>query len=114
MRGKPILLAVLIMIPTVGGCATYGSLTDKDGCKVFGGTRLDATIISENLGPDPADVRKKGIEPPVMVWAACCGMIDMPFSLLADTVMLPVTVPLAFQGSTADSPKEDAAHRPAK
>jgi uncharacterized protein YceK len=112
MRGKPILLAVLLTVPTLGGCATYGSLTDKDGCKVFGGTRLDATIVSENLRPN-SEARKQGVAPPVMVWAAGCGMVDMPFSMLADALLLPVTVPLALQAS-GDSPANGApAHRAA-
>jgi uncharacterized protein YceK len=95
------------------GCATGGSLAGKDGSQVYGGTRLDAKIVSESLGPQPSVGKKDGLEPPVLVWAACCGLADMPLSFVADTVLLPVTVPLAMQRHDGepepgnDSPKRN-------
>jgi uncharacterized protein YceK len=102
-------LAVLIALATVGGCATYGSLGDKDGGKVYGGTRLDATIIAEGIAPAPDVVKTRGLERPVLVSSACCGLVDMPFSFLADTALLPITVPLAIRGSATDSQAADQA-----
>ena len=96
-------LAVLMAFSMVGGCATYGSLGGKDGAKVYGGTRLDATIIGEGLGPAPEVGKHEALEKPVLVWAACCGLVDLPFSFLADTALLPITVPLAFQDSGPES-----------
>jgi uncharacterized protein YceK len=96
-------LAVLVALATVGGCATYGSLGDKDGGKVYGGTRLDATIIAEGIAPAPDVAKTQALERPVLVGAACCGLVDMPFSFLADTALLPITVPLALRGSGTDS-----------
>jgi len=92
LRLAPIALAVL---PFLGGCATSGSLTGKDGCQVYGGTRLDATIISESLAGDSELAKTESIERPVLLWAACCGLVDLPFSVVADTVLLPITIPIA-------------------
>jgi uncharacterized protein YceK len=98
--GVLVLLAALL---TLSGCATSANLGSPDGCKVFGGTRLDATLISEGLAPDPDVAKKNELERPVMVYEACCGMIDMPFSILADAVLLPITVPVSLSRSGTDA-----------
>jgi uncharacterized protein YceK len=103
MRGTFLVLLALTTIPVLGGCATYASLAGQDGSKVYGGTRLDATLISESLSPDSEVAKSDKIEHPVLVWEACCGLVDMPFSLVADTVLLPVTVPLALGRSAPES-----------
>jgi uncharacterized protein YceK len=96
MRGNLLFRAVLGALPLLGGCATSGSLAGKDGCKVYGGTRLDAALITENLAPDSEAAKSEGLERPILVWAACCGLVDMPLSFLADTALLPLTVPIAI------------------
>jgi len=97
LRQTGMLLAILATLSTLGGCATYGSLGGADGAKVYGGTRLDATIIADGLAPAPEIAKSSEVERPVWVWAACCGLVDLPFSVLADTALLPITVPLAFR-----------------
>ena len=88
------LLAALAAAPALVGCATSSNLFSKDECKVYGGTRLDATLISEGFSPDPEAVKANRLEPPVVAWEACCGMFDLPLSVIADTVTLPITVPV--------------------
>jgi uncharacterized protein YceK len=97
LRQTGTLLVALTALSALGGCATYGSLGGKDGAKVYGGTRLDATIIADGLAPASEVAKSPVLERPVLVWAACCGLVDLPFSVLADTALLPLTVPLAFR-----------------
>jgi uncharacterized protein YceK len=118
LRRTGIFLVVLAALSAQGGCATSGSLAGKDGCKVYGGTRLDATIIAEGLAPAPDVAKTAELEGPVLLWAACCGLVDLPFSFLADTALLPITVPLAARADSTESaaagqaPKKDKAVTP--
>jgi uncharacterized protein YceK len=114
MRGTFLVLTMLVSLPALGGCASYASLGGMDGSKVYGGTRLDATLISESLSPDSAAARSDKIEHPVLVWEACCGIVDMPFSFIADTVLLPVTVPMAIAGPGPETKVTEQAPKPRK
>jgi uncharacterized protein YceK len=101
-------------LPVVGGCATYASLAGNEANKVYGGARLDGTLVREGLSADSKPSQSNKVERPVLVWEACCGVMDMPLSLAADTVLLPVTVPLALCSSSSDSSRtETTARRPA-
>lgn len=93
---------MLIALP-LAGCATAGDITAKGGPQVYGGTRTDIALIKGDMGPDadPADVKK--ISRSVRAGAACCGLVDLPFSVIADTVMLPVTVPLSARRNRDDA-----------
>ncbi len=102
MRATLIVLGLLAALPTLVGCASYANLGTEDGWKVYGGTRLDATLISEGFAPGPEVTRKK-VERPVLAMEGCCGLVDMPFSVLVDTVLLPVTVPVAIARAAQDS-----------
>lgn len=97
MHRAKTLWVMLALLPLLGGCAAVGNLGAEGGAKVYGGTRVDMDLISGDVAPDaePADLKK--IEPTVRTYAACCGLVDLPFSFVADTVMLPVTVPLALR-----------------
>ena len=44
MRRTLILLAALAAAPGLVGCASSSNLFGKEGCKVYGGTRLDAAV----------------------------------------------------------------------
>lgn len=89
------LWVMLVLLPTLGGCAAVGNLGAEGGAKVYGGTRVDLSLISGDVAPDADAADLKKIEPPVRTYAACCGLVDLPFSFVADTLMLPVTLPLA-------------------
>jgi uncharacterized protein YceK len=95
MRGTYLVVPALVVCLASAGCATSSSLTDKKGCSIYGGTKLDGAIVSEALGPHDNMGKKDGLEPPILLWEACCGLADMPLSFVADTVLLPVTVPLS-------------------
>jgi uncharacterized protein YceK len=102
----PVILAALT---TLGGCATAGSMAgNQPGSKIYAGTRLDATMVSEALSYDSEAAKTPGVEGPVLAWSACCGMADLPLSFIADTVMLPVTVPLELSKSRDPQPSSPA------
>jgi uncharacterized protein YceK len=95
-----VLLAALLLL--LDGCASVSNLGTPDGWKVYGGTRTDASLVSEGFSPPPQVAESKKIERPILVWEGCCGLVDMPFSLAADTLLLPVTVPIAVARLTAE------------
>jgi uncharacterized protein YceK len=109
-------MAVLAIAPALGGCAAAGNLAAQGGPKVYGGTKVDMALISGDLGPDadPDEVRK--IDGAAMSGAACCGLVDLPLSFVADTVMLPVTVPMSLTRSKVESrsAKKDVEERQRK
>ena len=106
MRVSMWVLAILVGLPFLSGCAAMQNLSAKDGPKVFGGTRVDAALMSGKAAADADPAQREKIEPPVVVFAAFCGLVDMPLSFIADTAMLPVTVPLAIERNKVESKKE--------
>lgn len=103
---RTMLLGMLLTLPAIVGCAAAGNLTAEDGPKVYGGTQTDMALISGKppADADPADVKK--VSGSVRTGAACCGLVDLPFSLVADTLTLPITVPMsATRARHADHPE---------
>jgi uncharacterized protein YceK len=92
---KALMCAALAVAPLFAGCASSQNWAAEKP-SVYGGTKTDLALISGSLGPnaDPEKVRK--IAPTVKAYACCCGMVDLPFSLVADTLMLPVVAPRAY------------------
>src|SRR5437763_15554011 len=96
MRRTLMVLAALAASPSLVGCATSANLFGKDPCKVYGGTRLDTTLISEGFSPDPVVAKEQRLESPVLAYEGYCGLFDLPLSVIADTATLPITVPIAM------------------
>jgi uncharacterized protein YceK len=98
MRPLAILgLAAFLCIPA--GCSTIRSFTTAEDLWVYSGTRQNVRIWTPGMGPND-----------------CTGMIglaaifDFPFSLVLDTVALPVTCVLELfsggAGGTSATPEE--------
>lgn len=79
---------IIIFCFELYGCATIRtmpSLTTYGSPKIYIGTRLDLQAIMENeLG-----LKKFKVEPPKY------PLLDLPFSLILDTAILPTTYPVA-------------------
>jgi uncharacterized protein YceK len=77
-----ILLLVLILC-NLQGCATYNTISEaKPGSpKIYSGTRLDVHAIEGN---EFAQLKFK-VDPPQH------PALDLPFSFILDTIMLPLT-----------------------
>lgn len=72
----------------LAGCATIRtmpSLTRPEHPKIYSGARLDFNAITKN----EECLKKFKAEPPEH------PLIDFPFSLILDTAILPVTMPVA-------------------
>lgn len=69
------------------GCATISAISGAEhgSPKVYAGTRLDLHAIAGN---EPA-LRRFHTEPPRYPW------LDLPFSALLDTLMVPLTLSVA-------------------
>ena len=75
---------VLIMLAAATtGCATYSTISAAvpGSQMVFSGTRLDLDVI----GGNEIGVRKSKVAPPAY------PLIDLPFSLLLDALIFPLT-----------------------
>jgi uncharacterized protein YceK len=85
MRHTNVVFISLLMVSALclSGCATYRTLSrfDADRPKIYSGTRLDwnAAFGRGSL------VKKFGVEQPPY------PILDLPFSFVLDTVMLPAT-----------------------
>lgn len=84
-----LLCAIMIATaPWLAGCATISTMPDLgsyDHPTIFSGTRLDFNALTG----DVQDLRKFGSAPPDS------PLLDLPFSLILDLIILPVTFPLA-------------------
>ena len=82
------LLLPIIIIFGFTGCATVRtmpSLGSPEHPKIYSGARLDVHAISENEEALKKFKAKAPVHP----------LIDFPFSVILDTVILPVTFPVA-------------------
>lgn len=82
------LLINIAMVLGLNGCATIRTvptLASYGRPKVFSGTRLDYSAVTKNR----AGLEKFKVEAPRY------PLIDIPFSVILDTVLLLVTLPVA-------------------
>ena|SRR5581483_11717670 len=86
---RPWLLSLLFaLLLGLSGCGTIRMMPSGGSArapKIYSGTRLDLHAISGSREP----LKRFGATPPEYPW------IDLPFSLLLDTLILPVTFPVA-------------------
>ena len=80
-----------VAVLAIAGCGTIGNLQDRD--KIYGGARLDGKeairASKELIHPaDPPDYTTTQ-DTAILVYAC----VDMPLSLIADTLTLPITIP---------------------
>jgi uncharacterized protein YceK len=87
--------AILAILPTLLLCGCGTCMNFNTEPTPYGGVRLDAGFIS-NLGPN----QTKALDGDSQGWAVFLGVIgivDLPFSAVADTLVLPVTVPAIIE-----------------
>ena len=77
------ILMVLFNTLSLQGCATYSTISEaKPGSpKIYSGTRLDLNAIQDN----EFALLKFKVDPPNN------PQLDLPFSFILDTIMLPLT-----------------------
>ncbi len=86
VKTVPVVIALLIAI-SLPGCASYSTISEaKPGSpKIYSGTRLDLNALQGN---EQALLKFK-VEPPQK------PLLDLPFSILLDTVMFPLTLSIS-------------------
>lgn len=82
----------------VGGCATVETVSNftNRSPKLYSGTRLDWTALTEDELRLRVYKETLGVDPPGRPGA------DLVFSFLLDTLILPVTVPVALSEAIFD------------
>jgi uncharacterized protein YceK len=85
---RKLFLAAALVIATASGCASITSVTfmSNGSPKIFSGARLDAAA----LAGDDLTLNRFATEPPAY------PALDLPFSLVLDTLLLPFTCSAAF------------------
>ena len=86
-RSVSVVPAVVLLLSFSSGCATYRTIStaEQGSPKVFSGARLDMSAIRG----DEVALRKFKADPPRY------PLIDLPFSIGLDALILPLTVPIA-------------------
>jgi uncharacterized protein YceK len=78
---------------TSAGCGTLHNMEDPEPA-VYGGMRWELPMIRE----------QGGAEFPTGPWAAVFYGLDLPLTLIGDTVTLPYTIPCSFWRLCKSSP----------
>src|SRR6516164_5785276 len=77
----------------LGGCGTTVNIFAGGPCVPYGGAMIDAEATCGGLasvagfGEEPGEIDR-----PTWLLLACGGIVDFPFSILADTATLPITL----------------------
>jgi len=98
-------ISLCLVVLFVSGCAT--SMTLSHPCpwnpKIYSGTRMDSLVFKEP---------KNEAEGWLRAFFGGAMFIDLPFSFVADTVLLPITVPWAAYDKMTEDPSEDRRNNP--
>lgn len=94
--------AVGMFAAILTGCGTMASLGGSEFPKIYGGVQFD-TEMMQTIKSGEKDIVKSLS----LVYAA-----DVPFSFMADTVALPITVTAAIVSSLIDAPAADTEKQP--
>jgi uncharacterized protein YceK len=87
---------VAALVCALGGCGTIGNLSDPNQTKPFGGVIRDANASSWLMSEASEALKKPAAEKAGLVLAVPILTMDLPLSLAADTVTLPITLPMAM------------------
>lgn len=83
------LVSVAVTAVVLSGCGTVASTLwlspEEGGQRVYGGVRADCDIIHDASKPDSSKNTNSGA-------TVLLSALDMPFSLVGDTVALPLTI----------------------
>lgn len=95
------LFIIMIVFLSVNGCMSLAGTTEHEKNKIFIGTRQDLELL-----PYLANKDEPG-------WGMI-GLIDLPFSLVMDTVFLPYTVVHYFSGTKNSQSPETENNKPVR
>jgi uncharacterized protein YceK len=113
MGKLPRVVCACTTVVLLGGCGTVANLelpTQAGGRQPYGGVRQDLALVSERVG-DAGSADSAGARIGGGVEALLVTAVDLPLSVVGDTVTLPITVPAYFL--QAPSSRSVAAASPA-
>ncbi|MBV9125814.1 MAG: YceK/YidQ family lipoprotein [Planctomycetes bacterium] len=88
---------MIAVFPVLSGCAT--ALNIQNDRQIYGGVRTDAIVgpygLAKGIGFVMIENHEK-FSPSTNAMLGACALADLPFSAVADTLTLPVTVPAAL------------------
>lgn len=93
-----VLMVLVVFILFFGNCMTYFSLRDVNQInKIYGGTRYNMDLMFQSPGDQTGMM--------VVISSAACifSTVDFPFSFVADTIVLPYTIPHAIMNEGRES-----------
>jgi uncharacterized protein YceK len=96
------------LVCALGGCGTIGNLADPGRTKPFGGVIRDSEASGWLMNEVSEASKKPAAEKAGLVLAAPIVTIDLPLSLVADTVTLPITIPVALMRQGQPEPSPDS------
>jgi uncharacterized protein YceK len=76
------------------GCGTIGNVLGRD--KIYGGTVADANSVVEGYKEVVHTNEGPRLNAPELSVMCVCSCVDLPLSIAADTLTLPVTVPISL------------------
>jgi uncharacterized protein YceK len=89
------LLGTLLLTLTLCGCGTMDNMAGGPSARVYGGVRQDVKDTAQSTG---AVFRAQDAAAfSTAIGTGAVRVLDVPFSVVADTVTLPVTVPAAVR-----------------
>src|SRR5579884_2387867 len=92
-----------VLACALGGCGTIGNLADFKSTAPFGGVSRDLQATGWLLEEAPEAAKKSAAATAGIAVATPIVALDLPLSLAADTITLPVTLPVAlFRQSQPD------------
>jgi hypothetical protein len=100
------LAAVLACSPC--GCGTIANLSDSRTAEVYGGIARDVSAVGRLFEDTPAGDAKAAARIGGVALAASYYALDLPLSLAADTLTLPITVPSTLTRQTRRDAQADA------
>jgi uncharacterized protein YceK len=94
-----------VLACALGGCGTIGNLADFKSTTPFGGVSRDLHATGWLLEETPEAVKKSPAETAGIAVATPIVALDLPLSLAADTITLPVTLPVALMRQGQPDPE---------
>jgi len=92
--------AILVTLAVIGaaGCGTMignvGGMSPDHYMDIYGGVQIDLESAAKHFNQSPSDVRE-GLE---QACGTACVLVDLPLSVVADTLTLPFTIDATLRG----------------
>jgi uncharacterized protein YceK len=96
------------LVGAVAGCGTIGNLADPSRTTPFGGVIRDCEASGWLMNEVSEAPKKPAAETAGLVLAAPIITVDLPLSLVADTVTLPITLSIVLMRQSQPEPSPDS------